>query len=158
MIFKFVFFTDWGLAKSNQRGREESWWKAINSGNITSIRVWARWCGENLSYRADMYVCVFPFPVIMSIVRSSDAGSSWVDIHSDNWWLGWQWNYPIFTWKLCTHSQNMMLYFGVLTLQMNVSFGWNHSASSWIRQGLCHILSYMYSKNFIRKGKSLRIS
>ena len=26
-----------------------------------------------------MCVCVFPLPVIMSIVRSSDAGSSWVD-------------------------------------------------------------------------------
>ena len=29
----------------------------------------------------------FPFPVIMSIVKSSEsgAGTSWVDIHSDNW-------------------------------------------------------------------------
>ena len=76
----------------------------------------------------------------------------WIlDIHSDHWWLGWQWNYPIFTWKHYTHSLNMIICFGVLTLHMNVSTVRNHSTLGWWnRQGLCRILNYMYSKDAIR--------
>ena len=55
---QICFFTDWGPSKSNQRGREESWWKAINSGNITSIRVWARWA-EKISLIEQ--ICMFVF-------------------------------------------------------------------------------------------------
>ena len=67
LILNSNIFADRRTAKSNQRSREKNWGETITSGNNTSIRVWARWCRENLSYGTNTYVFVTMRSMLMSI-------------------------------------------------------------------------------------------